>query len=57
MNSINPKFIANHIFKTDVQIEKWDPNNCKRIWNEMWDNVFFNNVLKKDHIQFSKEWH
>ena len=50
MNSINPKFIANHILKTDLQVEKWDPNNCKQIWNEMWDNVFFNNVMKKDHI-------
>ena len=23
----------------------------------MWDDVFYNNIIKKDHIKFSKEWH
>ena len=36
---------------------EWSAESAQYTWKKLFDNFFYNNIIKKNHIKFSKEWH
>ena len=53
--NVRPQFVAEKIVEIDSHIKEWNADSCRDIWRKMFDNFFYNQVIKKDHIKFSKE--
>ena len=53
--NVRPQFVAEKIVEIDMHIKEWNAESCRDIWRKMFDNFFYNQVIKKDHIKFSKE--
>ena len=49
--------MAQKIQEVEKSLVDWNAEACNVVWTKLFDNFFYNNIIKRNHIKFPKEWH
>ena len=56
-NDINPKSVVEEIKEINLKTDKWNAFEINKIYRDMFNNYFNENIEKKSYKTFAKEWH
>ena len=56
-NTIKPKSVVEEIKEIDTKTDDWSVGIINKIYRDMFNNYFSENINKKSYKTFAKEWH
>ena len=56
-NVIKPRSVAEEIKEIDTKTDEWNVFEINKIYRNMFNNYFSENIVKKSYKTLAKEWH